>query len=141
MSLFTLLWVCSYTEGLFHHRVSRGTSTLRRARHENLTLWDHTSYLGLLQCGTGSSRLKSSPLTSLSCLRWRLIPRDASARGAAQILHDVLQAVNDPGWCGDIWSQIGHVYELKREVRVCVWYGNGFCLNERRRYPLWGLPR
>lgn len=33
-----------------------------------------------------------------------------------QILHDVLQAVNDPAWCGDVWSQIGHVYELKREV-------------------------
>lgn len=24
--------------------------------------------------------------------------------------------MNDPAWCGDVWSQIGHVYELKREV-------------------------
>ncbi|CAM9758743.1 unnamed protein product, partial [Hapterophycus canaliculatus] len=36
---------------------------------------------------------------------------------ALLILHDVLQAVNDPAWCGDIWSQIGHVYELKREIK------------------------
>ncbi|CBN79199.1 conserved unknown protein [Ectocarpus siliculosus] len=37
---------------------------------------------------------------------------------ALLILHDVLQAVNDPAWCGDIWSQIGHVYELKREIKL-----------------------
>ncbi|CAM9165340.1 unnamed protein product, partial [Discosporangium mesarthrocarpum] len=36
---------------------------------------------------------------------------------ALEILHGVLQAVNDPAWCGDVWSQIGHVYELKREIK------------------------
>jgi hypothetical protein len=28
----------------------------------------------------------------------------------------VLSAVDDPTWRCDVWSQIGHVYELKRDV-------------------------
>ncbi|KAG5183710.1 hypothetical protein JKP88DRAFT_185808, partial [Tribonema minus] len=35
---------------------------------------------------------------------------------ALEVLHDVLSAVDDASWKCDVWSQIGHVYELKRDV-------------------------
>jgi len=35
---------------------------------------------------------------------------------ALESLHNVISALNDPSWQSDVWSQIGHVYELKRDV-------------------------
>ncbi|CAM9673324.1 unnamed protein product, partial [Phaeothamnion confervicola] len=65
--------------------------------------------------------LKMDPSAELSSevrLRVGIISKQQGKLDEAlEILHEVLQTMDDPAWRSDVWSQIGHVHELQRDVK------------------------